>query len=315
MASPLFTFALIADIQYADKVDGNFEGRTQRFRQVPAKLAAAVDAMLAEHAAPQSSATKAGGLTAVLHLGDIIDGYGEEEGARERSESDLRLIAGELQRLSDAGVPQRHVFGNHCFAVPRGELLERLGFPEGSSGYYSAVLGPGWRLLVLDTTDISLYGHDKDAPAAAEAAAWLQSHPLSSHPNAQPWNGGLSSRQLEWLKQQLAEAAAAGERTIVACHHPLAPGSAPDHYMSWSHEAVRDVLEAQPGVAVLVLTGHYHPGGASVVNGIHYVTMEGLLEAPPGSNSFALVDVYPNRISIRGQGCATSRELLLPKAP
>lgn len=60
----LFSFGLIADAQYADLPDGNCEGRVQRFREVPAKLRAAL-ASLRAHQPP---------LQCVLHLGDIVNG-------------------------------------------------------------------------------------------------------------------------------------------------------------------------------------------------------------------------------------------------
>jgi hypothetical protein len=61
---PLFSFGVIADAQYADLPDGDTEGRCQRFREVPAKLAAAL-AALASHRPP---------LALVLHMGDIVNG-------------------------------------------------------------------------------------------------------------------------------------------------------------------------------------------------------------------------------------------------
>jgi hypothetical protein len=281
---PEVTFAVLADIQYADKVrrasprapagrraggrrggrsgrrgpapasaarrpgpspapprpppgaprpqdDSHFEGRTQRFREVPAKLAAAVDAILAEHAAlagaadsqaaasqhaalaargpapaaapADAAAASAGrqeaapagegpgaaagggsgggasggggrGLAAALHLGDIIDGYAGDAGdagdAKKKAAGDLELVLGHLSRVAAAGPPLRHVFGNHCFALPRAALLARLGFPAGSEGWYAAPLGPGWRLVVLDTTDVSLFGHEQVGQRGLEGA-------------------------------------------------------------------------------------------------------------------------------------------------
>ncbi|KIZ05411.1 hypothetical protein MNEG_2546 [Monoraphidium neglectum] len=348
--APLFTFAVLSDIQYADKEDGHFDGRTQRFRQVPAKLKGVVDAILTEHtrllqrgggsggdsgggaaagldgaasgggadggSSDGGGGAPAGGLVAALHLGDIIDGYGPDDPDHDlKSRRDLDLILAQLDRLPAAGVPLRHVLGNHCFAVPRAELLGRLGFPQGSSGYYSARLAPGWRLLVLDTTDISLFGHEEGSPEAAEAAAWLAAHPTPAHPNAQPWNGGVGAAQAAWLRAQLDDVAAEGGRVVVAAHHPLAPGAAPDAYLGWGHAELRAAFEERPGVVALVLAGHYHPGGAAEVGGLHYVTCEGLLEAPPGSDAYAFVDVYHDRLSLRGRGCAASHELPLPPRP
>jgi hypothetical protein len=48
-----------------------------------------------------------------------------------------------------------HVIGNHCLAVGRRPLLERLGIPE--PGFYQTPLARGWRLVVLDTTELSTH--------------------------------------------------------------------------------------------------------------------------------------------------------------
>lgn len=141
----------------------------QRHREVPGKLRAAVDDIIRVH----KEASNPGGLAAALHLGDIIDGYANDPDEEARSAHDLDAVLAELQRLEAAGVPMRHVFGNHCFALPRAVLLQRLGFPEGSSGYYSVELGPGWRLVVLDTTDLSLYGHQQVRGGCQQSSKWV----------------------------------------------------------------------------------------------------------------------------------------------
>ncbi len=47
--------------------------------------------------------------------------------------------------------------------------------PQTPSGYYSRPLAPGWRIIVLDTTDLSLHaGHAPDSPEGLEAAAYLR---------------------------------------------------------------------------------------------------------------------------------------------
>lgn len=47
-------------------------------------------------------------------------------------------------------------------------------------------------------------------------------------------NGGLTSGQLAWLDQQLAGAEHAGEKVIVASHHPIGRGSARPTHMAWN---------------------------------------------------------------------------------
>ncbi|GFH32868.1 manganese-dependent ADP-ribose CDP-alcohol diphosphatase, partial [Haematococcus lacustris] len=87
------------------------------------------------------------GLAGVLNLGDTIDG-------RESLAESLQDLE-EMTAVFDALGPQLpilHVIGNHDLRVPRQECLARLRLP---APYYRHPLGPGWRLLVLDTTQLT----------------------------------------------------------------------------------------------------------------------------------------------------------------
>ncbi len=304
-------------------------------------------------------------LSCVLTLGDMIDGY---RGQPERSATDLKAMLAILEGLGP--LPAHHVLGNHCLSVPRAQLLGAL---QLQSSYYAVPLAPGWRLVVLDTTDMSLHsGHDEVrltctlvalAPTMkswtgnfAARRAWEHAIAGCTHmhvealsqcgfwrdglmqrlphavgisyfhtgipPNGSseavaggaPALGGISSQQLQWLQQQLADAIAINERIIIACHHPLLKGSAPDMYRAWDADVLAEVLCGCPAVA-LVLNGHHHRGGAATADGLHFITFEGLLEAPPDSNAYGVVEVHADRIVIEGHGYASSRVLPLRPVP
>jgi hypothetical protein len=149
----------------------------------------------------------------------------------------------------------------------------------------------------------------QDSDQVQQAKAWAAAHPLSENPNAQIWNGGCTQQQLDWLQAQLAAAGQQQERVIVACHHPIAPGSAPDEYLAWGYEQLQQVLTDAADVVKLVLGGHYHPGGYVCSGGVHFVVLEGVLEAPADSNAYARVDVLGGVIKIQGSGVASSRTL------
>ena len=68
--------------------------------------------------------------------------------------------------LPQGATPAYHVVGNHCLSVPRAALLSRLRLP---ASYYAAPLAPGWRLIVLDTTEMS--GHSGYPPDSEQASA------------------------------------------------------------------------------------------------------------------------------------------------
>eukprot|EP00887_Chlorella_sp_A99_P005563 scaffold1.g5563.t1 len=305
--APLFSIGLIADPQYADLEDGDTEGRVQRYREAPAKLRAAVGDMLGTRAGRGWVADLAGrGLAAAVTLGDLVNG---NSAAPERNGEELELIAGILDDLAPA--PAYHVLGNHCLSVPRAAALERLGYPGGAS-YYSALLAPGWRLLALDTTEMS--GHSGLPPgseAEREAAAWAAAHPLGwTAPQASPWNGGASAVQLAWLRRELAAAEAAGERVLSASHHPVQPGAARSTHLAWNWEQISEVLLSSPAFAAH-FSGHDHLGGWAPRDGRHFVTLEALLEAPPGSNAYAVLDVYEDRLLLRGVGAGGTCRICL----
>ncbi|KAK9838820.1 hypothetical protein WJX74_003943 [Apatococcus lobatus] len=254
---------LLADIQYADQEDTFTEGRCQRYREAPGKLQQAVKAFVAQE--PQ--------LSCVLTLGDIING---RHATQQEDIQDLDLVLELLQPLAAAGVPMHHTFGNHCLSLPRDMMLRRLGMP---ASFYAVDIEPGWRLLVLDTTEMSGHsGYPKDSKLGEEAAAYQEAHPLSEQePHMHGWNGGIGSDQMRWLRQQLQRADADGVNVICSCHHQLGPGAARATHMAWNHKSILEVILGGACVK-LVLSGHDHMGGYACIQGKHFVTLEALLE-------------------------------------
>ena len=104
--------------------------------------------------------------------------------------------------------------------------------PEGGSAaysYYALAIGTGWRALVLDAFDVSLVGHAEGSSAHTAAKAMLASSvrpDAAADPLDGRWHGdggGLSQAQLDFVGEQLAAAAAAGERVIIASHLGVLP--------------------------------------------------------------------------------------------
>lgn len=274
--------------------NGDTEGRVQRYRQVPKKLREALIAL--RDLSP----------TASIHLGDIVNGNSTQE----KNDSDFETVASIFEQHSGS-FPQHYVLGNHCLAAGRPTLISRLGIP--TSGYYSVPLATGWRLIVLDTTEMS--GHSEYPPGSSqytEAREYEAAHPLNDeNPQMSPWNGGITKSQFDWLKLQLSEAEQNGERVFVAAHHQVGLGAARATHMAWNWKEIQDVLLESPSFALL-LAGHDHLGGyAELGNKKHFVTIEALLEVPEDSNAYAIAKVYRDRIEIEGFGTVTSRQLAL----
>ncbi|GAB4817700.1 hypothetical protein N2152v2_004746 [Parachlorella kessleri] len=296
MTAALFSFGVIADAQYADLDIGDTEGRQQRFREVPGKLRSA----LAELKALQPP------LSFVMHLGDIINGNITEH----QSHAEFNLISGIFEAGLGPDLPAYHVLGNHCLSVPRQTVLRRLGIPQ--SCYYSLPLPHSWRLVVLDTTEMSGHsGYPEGSKQQREAQAFLAAHPMSkADPQMSSWNGGVTRRQLAWLGDTVRQAEEAKERVIVASHHQVAPGAARATHLAWNYKDILQVLLSSPAVK-LALAGHDHLGGYTNIDGKHFVTLEAMLEAPSGSNAYGVVQVLEDRVVIEGRGTVTSRDLLL----
>ncbi len=146
---------------------------------------------------------------------------------------------------------------------------------------------------------------------AAAASAWLEAH--AGAPNAAPWNGGVGTAQRSWLTQQLQAAAADSQRVIVACHHPLAQGSAPEPYLAYDAQELCTLLEYEGTPVAVVLSGHYHPGGYVQRGAVHYCVLAGVLEAPAGDCAHAVLEIWPDVLLLRGRGTVPNMQLpLLP---
>ena len=79
-----------------------------------------------------------------------------------------------------------------------------LSLPGGSDqiAYYRRELSANWRLLVLDTTDLSTHGGwAEGSDKHNEALAYMEAH--SDEPQVLRYNGGVGRTQLRWLRDEL----------------------------------------------------------------------------------------------------------------
>ena len=285
-----FSFGLVADVQAGDKPDGKHDGRTQFYRASFAKLgqaAAEWNARCGGKLWHFTSAIGGGGaanVKCVLSLGDAVDGNMDEA----TTAAELAAVVAHYRSLP---CPTHHVLGNHCMKrIPRQRCLAMLGH-SGLLGYRTVELSEGWRLLLLDTTDLSLHGGwAAGSPQDVEARAFFEEH--DGLTRVKPYNGGVGRVQLEWLRRELRRAEADAVRVIAASHHPLPAGACAETHRAWNGDVVADALTDSPAFA-LALSGHYHPGGFVRYRGRPFVTLEALLESPPHQNAFALVRVTP----------------------
>ena len=276
-ALPLFRFGIIADPQYA--AIPPHAAMDRYYANSLAKLAEAIEVFNGEE------------LSFVMTLGDVID----------RSFKSFDDILPAYEKLRHEAL---FLLGNHDFSVSSGHLSEipaRLGMP---SPYYS-FRRHGWRFVVLDGNEVSTFAPPEGHPHRALAAKMLADLQARGERNAHPWNGALSDEQFAWLADEIASAAAAGEKVIVMNHYPVYPAG--EHDM-WDCDRVVALLAAHDNV-VAYLNGHNHVGNYGKAGACHFVNFKGVVDTET-ENAFAIVELHPDRIEIRGFGREESRTLV-----
>ena len=125
-----------------------------------------------------------------------------------------------------------------------------------------------------------------------------------------PFNGALGRRQIDWLDGELEAAHKLGEKVLVFSHVALEHHAASYSVVCWDADEALAVLRRRPGTVVSFISGHYHRGGYWLdESGIHHITVDGPIEAQPGTSCFATVSVTPDAIHVRGVGSVESRVL------
>ncbi|KAM6245628.1 manganese-dependent ADP-ribose/CDP-alcohol diphosphatase isoform 1-T1 [Porphyrio hochstetteri] len=273
-AAPLFSFGVIADIQYADAEDGyDFSGYRRRYyRQSLNLLRDAVEAWDAEREP----------LAFVLQLGDSIDGLNARSG---EAESALERVLAVLGRLS---VPVHHAWGNHEFYNFSRARLAHTGLnsrpagagagpPAGDCQAYHFSPAARFRVVVLDAYDLSILGREPDSPHYQESLQLLR----EKNPN--------------------------DDLNSPTGHLPIHPDASDRVCLAWNYKAALSVIHSH-GCVVCYLAGHLHDGGYCLdSHRVHHLTLEGVIETPPESNAFGTIYVYEDKMILKGRGRISDR--------
>ena len=267
---------LIADCQYcscdfSEKWNNNYSDS-------PARLTAAVDTL---NTIPTHI---------TFHLGDFID----------RDFTSFKVINPIYNSLS---MPHYHLLGNHDFSVEdslKSSVMDQLSLAKP----YYVVSKNNWKFIVLDGTDVSVY-NTTDKQKIQKADSLRKVYLNEGRAQAKPWNGAISTTQLAWLDQELELADQANKNVIVLCHFPVFPSGDAN---LWNDVEVMTVLERHKSVKAFI-NGHHHPGNYAFQNGIHYLTLKGMVRSKK-LNSFADIELKSDRIIVTGYGREESRILI-----
>jgi manganese-dependent ADP-ribose/CDP-alcohol diphosphatase len=214
---PIVSFGLITDIHYADNDDRwNFSKTSlRRYRNALKLVDQACDYWL-NHQYP---------ISFILQLGDIIDGICE---INKKSNNDLQTILKQFRKFS----PIYHLWGNHeLYNFKRKQLLNgplcSFNVETISPSHYGVIdVCLKLKILALDTYELSLLGVEKDSEIYRQALnIFRQNNP---NEKVNEWeglegfqrrftqlNGALTTKQLDWLKEQLIKSRNLNENVII----------------------------------------------------------------------------------------------------
>ena len=270
--TPIVSFGVISDLHYCEYSDYN----SRYYSKSLSKLDAAAGYFNQLD------------LDFIVNLGDLID-------------RDFKSYDSVLTHLATLKSPLYNVLGNHDFTVDqrfRGRVSNRL---NTGIGYYS-FSSRGFRFIILNTNDISLYSPERRNRAKAEDIMKLLT--LENRPNAYEWNGTIGDQQTKWMIAELDKAASGGEKVIIFSHHPAWPES---QFNILDYQRLLDIIVNYDNVGAW-FSGHNHDGGYGNYNLVHFVTFRGMVETED-LNSFAVVELYRNKIWIKGTGREKSQIL------
>ena len=272
---PLFTFGVIADVQYCDCEPAG----TRYYRSSLSKLREAVNTFVTDS------------VEFVVDLGDLID----------RNFVSYKPV---INILDSSGLKIWHTTGNHDYSVDQRYKKRIPQLSKNREGYFSFITKK-IRFIALNGNDISTYSALKKKEAE-EARQLIKKVQAEGESNGMDWNGGLGEKQMVWFKSQLDEAKTKGEKVIILCHFPVWPEN---QHNLLNYREVLNILEKYNNILAW-FSGHNHSGNYGNFNLIHFVTFKGMVETETNS-SYAEVEIYKNKIWIKGSGREKSQILAL----
>jgi len=263
---PILKIGLIADPQYKDAPSSG----DRKYGESLWKLEEAIDTL--NHYK----------VDFIQNLGDIIDNEW-------RSFDSIIPVYDNI----NPEIENYNLLGNHEFSidsVQKADLLKTLSMPD----YYYSYVRKNWRFVVLDATDYayfsnSLHNYNIDKIDACYANT-------EGKENHYTWNSGIGEKQQVWLKDELSSAESLNQDVIVFSHLPVKPYHAAS---LWNSNEIVDILESSPNV-VAFINGHHHEGGYAYENGIHYITIFGMVNTM--ISSYGILEIYKDSLFLKGYG-------------
>ena len=202
----------------------------------------------------------------IVELGDLID-------AADSVQVELGYLKTINKTFSAICKDRHYVLGNHCVdTLTKQEFLDAVEQPK---SYHSFDRG-GYHFVALD-------------------CCYRSDHQPYQRKNFEWTDTNIPPEELEWLKSDLKQAA---KPTIVFTHQRLDVSN--DHGVKNCVE-VRKVLE-ESGNVLAVFQGHSHKNELNQIQGIHYCTLQAMVEgAGPESSGYSSIEIDDqNTIRVAG---------------
>lgn len=271
---PLVRFGLIADIQYCDCETAN----KRYYRNSLQKLEECVEELNTLN------------VQFTVNLGDLVD---------RDTDVNLTEVMNRLHKLQNKCYNNT---GNHDYGgiTNNKALFKKLGMP---AEYYTFKYG-NWVFIMLNTNELASYSNITGTNKEKELTSIMDELKAERRRNTAPYNGGISQKQMEWLKKQLSKAERKANNVMILSHHPLYP----DNGLSTLND--KEILELLSHYSCVkaAIAGHHHPGAFGEYNGIPFITTEGMIETED-KTAYGIVELYPDKIIIQGRGRTKSYEL------
>jgi len=191
--------------------------------------------------------------------------------------------------------------GNHDYLINKKfkkGLLDRIEMKE---DHYVVDIS-NWRFIVLNGDDLS-FTAPQDKKHKQERDDIIYDVYEHLHINGMPWNGGIGSDQMKWLKLKLDDSEVSHLNVVVLCHFPLFTKG---DFNLFNNIALFRLISRYACVKAY-FCGHYHSGSYSAKEGIHLINFKGMVNT--SINAFSVVTLTTDSILIKGYGRERDRKL------
>ncbi len=178
----------------------------------------------------------------------------------------------------------------------------------GLESFYYAKESNGWRFITIDGNEQGVIEWKEGTPEWQAGQAKLDELKTAGKVNAQSWNGAIGPEQKAWLLNELEQAEAAGQNSVIFCHQSIYPKHRENLL---NDEQLLPELGKFKHLRAFI-NGHNHDGNYGQYRNLHCLTVHGMVDTQ--ENAYAVANVFPDRLIIEGFGREPDRVMKFESA-